>query len=458
MKFLIVIVLVLFSFSLFALPENITLKSKTETFTHKYMLALEEGKIWIKPIDNSGSWQLLNGIGLPAGKKFDSPAAITSIQADGNNLVALDSQNHIYLMKFDFMKHDSWKWKHKIGLPFKKQMKIPHDVRAWAVSHRGNVSKYYEDIDGNKFSIKIGISSIYILRKNGTQISYVDPWIAPNFNQTFATPLDGRFIATNLSASSSTLFIINKSGEMYTRLYDYDIVGENPIFSYTYLPQERKETLTGFPFRPRRLPSEGWRSQPAIDGLITDHITIVQNGLGNAGRELRVEGVDNHGNTGYFYKQIFDTQWNFQIDNHEITKDFLLKDEKAPLAGPMTQNYSGTMQRRGKKLEVRLLNFHHHTYSALLQLMLDGITYKLPVHLRRFQYKKNGKITMKATFIIPELFDGLPIKKEFFGSNAKCITMKMSVKGDRIKAVASIEDEDEDEKRANLFLWLHKEE
>ena len=57
----------------------------------------------------------------------------------------------------------------------------------------------------------------------------------------------------------------------------------------------------------RTLPGEDWIKQPAIQGKITHLITILQTGRGNAGRELRVEGVDHSTGaerTGYFSKPV----------------------------------------------------------------------------------------------------------------------------------------------------------
>ncbi len=443
MKTFILSIFAIASFSLFAFPDEITFKNKIETFTHKHMLVIKDGRIWIKDRRNSSPWKLLNGNGLPTLKGFESPTDVVSINADGNNLIALDADNYLYLMKFDFMKHDSWKWKFEIGLPFKDKMKIPETARAWAVSHRGDVSKYYEDIDGNKFKVTIGVSTIYVLQENGTKISYVDPWIPPNLNHKFSTPLKGRFVATNLSASSSTVFIINDSGEMYTRLYDYDNAGENPVFSYTYRPRKIKTTDSGCIFRPRKLPAELWKEQPKIDGLITKQIAIVQNGIGNAGRELRVEGINDNGQSGYFYKQIFDNEWKFQIDDHEITHSLLDTNISTPLAEQINRDYKGQMRRANRKMDIELLDFHHHTNAGIFQFRANGTVYSAPIYVRRLKYKKSGKIKMKATIILPDSFmkdksrEAKKIKRYFFGKKTQYVSLQLTIDGQNIKARSS---------------------
>ncbi len=443
MKTFIMFIFTAVSFSLFAFPQEIKLKTKTETFTHKHLLVLRDGKIWTKPVGSESSWKLVNGTGLPAKKHFESPTEITSIHADGNNLVALDADNNIYLLKFEFYKPQSWMWKFEIGIPFKKQMQIPETAKAWAVSHRGYPSTYYEDIDGNKFESKIGITTIYILRENGTEISFVDPWITPIFQHTFTTPQKGRFVATNFSASNSTLFIISESGEMYTRLYDYDTAGENPILSYTYAPQKKRANKSVLIFLPRRLPAEQWRKQPNIDGLITKNVTIFQHGQGNAASELRVEGINDNGQSGYFYKQIFDKTWKFQTDNHDISDPFLETSTETVLAERITRDYSGKMSRRSSRMDVKLIDFHHHTSSGTFQFTVDGKTFNAPIYVRRLNYLKNSVTTMTATIILPDSFmdsnsrNIKRLKRNFFNVGTKYLSLNLKIKGDTIDARSS---------------------
>ena len=44
----------------------------------------------------------------------------------------------------------------------------------------------------------------------------------------------------------------------------------------------------------------------ALKDWKTKIITIITTGKGNSGRELRVAGIDEKGNTGYYYKKIFE--------------------------------------------------------------------------------------------------------------------------------------------------------
>jgi hypothetical protein len=106
---------------------------------------------------------------------------------------------------------------------------------------------------------------------------------------------------------------------MYTRLADFDVAGSDPMgIKYTYIPYESNLPGTSFfsHLTEWALPLEDWRKQPPIPlaGLaaITRHITVLQNGQGNSARELRVAGLNESGETGYWTKAIFDDTWSFK--------------------------------------------------------------------------------------------------------------------------------------------------
>ena len=131
--------------------------------------------------------------------------------------------------------------------------------------------EYYNDIHGNPHPIFAGVTTLYLLRKNGHEIVYVDPWIPADWWHQVDLPFRGRMKARNMSVSASTLFIINNVGEMYTRLYDYDTSGQNPILPYSYKNDVREGTRKII----RSLPAPDWKLQPAIKGgMITEKITI----------------------------------------------------------------------------------------------------------------------------------------------------------------------------------------
>jgi hypothetical protein len=122
-------------------------------------------------------------------------------------------------------------------------------------------------------------------------------------------PHRGRFKAVNLSASGSFVFVIGRRGDMFTRLYDFDISGHDPVFfNYSYEDQRGKGDGS-----PIQLPAERWKEQPKIPGRITRQISIHKIGAGSVHRILRVEGK-RRGQTGYWERDVAEPRkkgWTF---------------------------------------------------------------------------------------------------------------------------------------------------
>jgi hypothetical protein len=198
---------------------------------------------------------------------------------------------------------------------------------------RNNQVLYYEDIFGNQHhNGSMEIATIYVLLEDGQEICYGDPGLSSDFSRNFIGPERGAFKAASLSASASTIFLINEAGEMYTRLVDFDTVGCDPmLFKYTYIPY--KSDLPGTDYFSNLnewgLPAEDWRQQPRIPlagkAAVTRHITILQNGHGNEARELRVAGFNEEGKTGFWTKQIFDDSWKFTEAPLYFTENAILR-------------------------------------------------------------------------------------------------------------------------------------
>jgi hypothetical protein len=258
----------------------------------------------VRPCDASGApsgpWRILPPDGLPRNDERDldgPPPVVRAISADGDNLVALGDDGLVYYMKL----HDGG-WITNWGLPVGDPLYRREPFRSLAISHRGPFAACYEDIDGNRFPISAGVTTLYALSADGRSIGYADPWLDGGFARRIALPRRDRLVAQALSASASTLFVIDAAGRAFTRLADFDTMGDNPVLGYTW---ERGEHCD------RTLPGEDWVEQPPIPGKVTARITILQTGEGNARRELRVEGVDASGAGGYWRKAIRDPAWSF---------------------------------------------------------------------------------------------------------------------------------------------------
>ncbi|MGH8505516.1 MAG: hypothetical protein ACRETM_06075, partial [Stenotrophobium sp.] len=113
----------------------------------------------------------------------------------------------------------------------------------------------------------------------------------------------------NLSASGSTIFTINRYGDLYTRNFDFDLSGDDSLFfKYSY------EDLRGVSGSAIQLPGFDWLHQPKVPGAITDDISVHKVGIDMDHRILRVEGEDADGRTGYWEKDYHDmnaADWKF---------------------------------------------------------------------------------------------------------------------------------------------------
>lgn len=275
------------------LPERVHLKTYDRQFTAKYDLALLQGMIWWKPID-SKEWAKFPPAGLPAGD-FKTPDSITEISADGDNLIAVDQGGRVYYAKLDTLK-----WSAKWG-PLFMDGPLYVDEAAGerlAISHR---KMPFEDIDGNPHGIIVGVTTLYLLVKGGTRLEYTDPWLPPSKRHLVCLPEHGRLRAAAMSASASTVFVIDHAGRAYTKLADFDTLGLDPVLRYGWERERRKGLLNDDVYS---LPAHQWVAQPPLPGPASATITILQTGLGNDSRELRVGAPD-----GYWKKPISSGDW-----------------------------------------------------------------------------------------------------------------------------------------------------
>ncbi len=310
-------------------PESIYIKTATQTFNDTYFFLLSDNRIWYKSIDPSGEipeWKRFRSTGLPSArfkKDFIKPGAIVSISADANELQAISDTGRIYQYVFDpgLLLQDYF-WKDHIGWPEAAPLEINTLVRgfrSWAVAKRNATVLWSEDRFGNQHHYgTMGIENSYFLCANGQEIRYSDTGLPQDFSHTILGPERGRFIAETLSASACTIFEINAAGEMYTRLADFDTLGSDPLFRYTYRAQDYGMPGTAYRsnYTPWGLPAEDWKKEPSIPisgkARLSRFITILQNGHGNAARELRVAGLDSTGKVGFYFKGIAETTWSFR--------------------------------------------------------------------------------------------------------------------------------------------------
>jgi hypothetical protein len=365
------------------LPTHVYFRTRTETFNKNYVLALRDGRIWYKHnVENtqkSSDWKLLGRTGRPEGcglSKFGVPQSLVSLSADGIHLQALGENQVIYRatnLREDIEKgvewNDSWGWPMAGGPGLKSEW---GSQMIWDVADAHTLDlKYYEDANETRHHIGLGVAHIYALDPEKKKIHYNDWWLPADWSRQVCGPQRGTFQAIQMSVSGSTLFVINQHGEMFTRLYDFDVSGENPFLTYTFVQTQPAPHV-------RRIPIPDWHRQPTISsGRITSRITIFQDGEGNAARTLRVEG-EQDGVTGFFHKKIFAPTWSFQATHHTIQTPFLsATTQPAPQTTPTNPEelrYSGTLQRQdlGRTLQVELHSFHFVCSPSSLRILFEG--------------------------------------------------------------------------------------
>lgn len=386
-------------------------KTDTEVFDQKCFYIIRDGKVYFKPLA-AGDTDLWKQI--PFSKKA------VKISADGDNLIVLDENQRVHYAKttgIQFHVTDcSWDvsdfkldWKKDwfnmdlvsslVNFMKPAGLYAMEGARALAISHKGQDAYYYTDIAGKRHPDPfIGVTTLYMLDPSGTRIFFADPWLANKFHNEITGPEEGRFVAETLDANASTLFVFQRARDasgkeihkMYTRYADFDSTGSNPFLPSTYDPENKIPLV-------RVLPGEDWMEQPCIplegNAHLTKRIAILQTGRGQANRQLRVEGTDRQGRTGYYYKNIYDKTWAFERTNHYISPDaFLTEEERGSgfaLGPKVAHDYEGSIQTgQGtfhsalKKFSFRGLNERGLHTTVEMQLS-SGEKISCPLYARR---------------------------------------------------------------------------
>ncbi|MEU2242550.1 hypothetical protein ABZ572_24425 [Streptomyces sp. NPDC018338] len=321
------------------LPAQIHLRGTAETFNRRWSFALREGRMYVKEAFREGGWRTMALPDCLAGR-------VTGISVDDDELAALDESGRIYTMDHALNAPWTWNWTYRYGAPLwlGEGNTVPYGSTrwTWSVLSPGE-DKVWRDTAGNDHPVGgAKVSHVFALSPDGSRITYVDPWLPADHSYEMATPHRGRFQAQALSTAASTSFVVNRYGDLYTRLFDFDIAGSDRVFfGYSY------EDQRGAAFPKIQLPAPDWVHQPKIPatGQITDRISVHKTGRGSDARELRVEGRDN-GRTGYWRKALTASRWDF-VETGEPLRGSLLQnapDDRSTdtLAPASPFDYTGT--------------------------------------------------------------------------------------------------------------------
>lgn len=400
------------------LPESVTFRDNSQSFNTVYFSAVQDGDIYVKQKspeegDEMG-WQKL---ALPDGLAGD----VVELSSDDEYIMATNSRRELYTMFKGLGDIETFNWVKRWGSPFwyGKGLSLPDDIITWDISYVSNAEdEYYVDEAGNKQGLGPGVTTLFALRGDGSKITYWDPWLAVDESREIATPVRGRFKAATMSASGSLIFIMNEYGDMYTRIYDFDVCGADwAQFDYSYYDQtgnqtdEQKQpwrtTLAtllsmreiyaplAFDSAPRQLPAPDWIHHAKIEGEITNRISVHKTGKGVENRVIKVEGWDADGNTGYYEKEALDlsgsSDWKFVRTDQEIQGKELINtlwdNTEATLVDGEDMNYSGEGSQNlvGRLLDIdwtgKIEGFNIFASPAAVTITINGeIDLELTLH------------------------------------------------------------------------------
>jgi hypothetical protein len=357
-----------------ALPRHVYLRTQSETFNRLYEFAARHGAIYVRKRGSNEPWRT-----LPLPLCFDGRVA--SISLDDDELIALDDARRIYTMDNALKDASSFNWTARWGPPFwtGTGFALRDGVKAWSWSVISPLEdQYWVDPAGNRTQVGSGkVSHIWGLRTGGQRLTFWDPWLPLDESYEMCGPHRGRFKAVNLSASGSFVFVIGRRGDLFTRLYDFDISGHDPaFFHYSYENQRGKGDGA-----PIQLPAAPWVRQPKIRGAITSAISIHKVGPGSIHRILRVEGAKS-GRTGYWER---DVAW-------ARSKGWRFHRTGVPLTGRRLPNPRGDTSARGLG---RSENAHYRMRSGKLTAdLLDYNVYCSPARLRVREGRKLRRLRL----------------------------------------------------------------
>lgn len=298
-----------------ALPDQVHFRTTTESFNRRWTFATRDGHVYVKEATARGGWRTVALPGCLAGR-------VVGVSADDDEVMMIDDDGRFFTMDHALSAPRDWNWSSRYGSPLwtGPGNTLPPGALTWSWSVLSpNEDHVWRDTAGNDHPVGgAKVSHVFALTHEGQRVQYVDPWLPVDHSYEMSTPLGGRFRGVALSTSGSTSLIVDRFGDLYTRLYDFDISGADTVFfRYSYedqrglpeAPDMLAERVDGR-YAAIQLPAPDWVRQPKVPGEITDRISVHKTGPGSTARELRVEGRSD-GRTGYWTKRLTDESWAF---------------------------------------------------------------------------------------------------------------------------------------------------
>jgi len=330
------------------LPDRIVFKTPTESFSNEYAFALRDGVLYVRPavlgVAVKGEpWRLLETPDCLTGH-------VTAISADHRLLVALGPGRQVYAhdMPGGDLSSERWTWRWGPYFWTGVGLAMFDDVRAWATSEFTS-SETFKDSSGRE-QHPIGVATVYLLRGDRRRITYLDPWLPTDESREVCGPRRGTVALAALSASGSTVFAASTKGELFTRVYDFDVSGANTVFGAFSWQQDRPAEDARW-----QLPGPGWvRHARPKRVTLTDRITITKTGPKAGDRVLRIEGRTRRGRVGYWEKAIDARAWRFTATGGELVGAPVSSRTRVPAIKPDDRRYAGAIG--GAPAEVLDLN------------------------------------------------------------------------------------------------------
>lgn len=346
------------------LPATFPMRTTSVTFNLSHAFALHEGVIYVRPLDGSDLWR---EVGVP--ECLDGE--VSAISVDGDSLLALDAERWIYTANLEVAAQHGSAWTRRWGPFFWTDfgMQMPEDALDWATSDLSSgEDATFRDRAGNDHTV-FGILTVYVLRGDGRRITTLDPWLPSDDSREVCTPGFGTTSIAGMSASGSTVMIIDPSGTVFTRLYEFDVAGSNTVF-YDYAWEDQAGVAS-----PRvQLPAPDWVLQPTIPGAVTDAISIHKSAGTPTGRVLRVEGKDSAGRTGFWEKALEAETWSFVANGLAHRGQTL--PQLAPVVTSEAVSYLGAVD----DFAAEVIDFDPYCSPGVLRVHAGGDVLDLTLH------------------------------------------------------------------------------
>lgn len=362
------------------LPERVHLRGTQESYTTQHYYAVRSNRIYVKANEETtGIHEPWRALLLP--RCLDGH--VSAVSADAKTVVALDDARWLYTLDLRKSNPQGMGWTRRWGPFFWTDfgMQMFGDVQHWATSDLSpDENPTYTDSAGNQAKVA-GILTVYTLRGDN-RLTYLDPWLPSDESREICAPESGRLLMAGLSGSGSTVMVVGRNGEIYTRLYEFDVSGGNTVFlDYSWQDQR------GVANPKAQLPAPDWVRHPRIPGVFTNRLSIRQISPGTDHRLLRVEGQDSAGHTGYWQKDLADltsAAWRFTVTGEPL-RGALLPLSEPHFGSIESYDYNGTVD--GYNAVIK--GFQPYCSPVNMQVDIAGTPLELTLHstdgLRQFR-------------------------------------------------------------------------